>query len=242
MEQNLSLGPPRVKALADGNYEVQFAYRPKTRVETVRLAGDFNDSEADGQPMQGPDAEGRYTARVELPAGDYMYQFVLDGDRRRVDPGNPVRDDQQQKQRSARGERELGPAGGTKGRQAWLGREARRSIFGRGASFVKWGAQQSRPQMFKTLGSPPGPPVGRVCIGIPIDIKSLNPIPILPSPFDRAEKQSCKPSLWACSSWLPLVTGDVETKKSPEAALGRQITGFELHDYLGAVHKLDHGR
>ena len=96
MEQDLSLGPPRVKALADGNYEVQFAYRPKTKVEAVRLAGDFNDSQADGQPMQGPDAEGRYTARLELPAGDYLYQFVLDGDRRRVDPGNPVRDDQQQ--------------------------------------------------------------------------------------------------------------------------------------------------
>ncbi len=37
----------------------------------------------------------------------------------------------------------------------------------------------------------------------------------------------------------PLVTGDVEAKKSPEAALGRQIAGFELHDYLGAVHRLD---
>src|SRR5271155_4072185 len=37
----------------------------------------------------------------------------------------------------------------------------------------------------------------------------------------------------------PLAANDVETKKSPEAAVGRQITGFELHDYLGAVHKLD---
>ena len=86
----------RSKPLADGNYEVRFAYRPTTRVKTVHLAGDFEDWADEGKPMEGPDAEGRYTARLELPAGNYQYKFLLDGERRRVDPGNPVRDDQQQ--------------------------------------------------------------------------------------------------------------------------------------------------
>ena len=89
MEQDLSLGPPPIKALGDGKYEVQFAYRPTVKAEAVYLAGSFNDWKTDGQPMAGPDAQGRYTARVELKPGDYQYKFVLDGKDWRADPGNP---------------------------------------------------------------------------------------------------------------------------------------------------------
>ena len=89
VEQDLSLGMPSIKDLGGGKYAVHFAYRPKEKVDAVYLAGSFNDWKTDGPPMAGPDAEGRYTARVELERGDYQYKFVLDGKSWRADPGNP---------------------------------------------------------------------------------------------------------------------------------------------------------
>ncbi len=89
MEQDLSLGPPSIKPLGDDQYEVQFAYRPQDKVAAIYLAGSFNDWKTDGEPMAGPDAEGRYTAHLQLRPGDYQYKFVLDGKHWRADPGNP---------------------------------------------------------------------------------------------------------------------------------------------------------
>jgi AMP-activated protein kinase-like protein len=89
VEQDLSLGPPRIKALKDGLYEVEFSYKPTTKPEAVYLAGEFNDWKPDGQRMDGPDAQGRYTAKAQLKAGEYLYKFVLDGKHWRADPGNP---------------------------------------------------------------------------------------------------------------------------------------------------------
>ncbi len=89
MEQDLSLGLPAIKALGDGQYEVQFTYRPKDKAETVYLAGSFNEWKVDAQRMDGPDADGRYTARVQLKPGDYQYKFVVNGKNWRADPGNP---------------------------------------------------------------------------------------------------------------------------------------------------------
>ncbi len=63
---------------------------------SIHLAGDFNDWQTDGQPMAGPDAEGRYTARVQLKPGDYQYKFVLDGKHWRADPGNAAHAGQNQ--------------------------------------------------------------------------------------------------------------------------------------------------
>jgi peroxiredoxin len=90
LEQDLTLGPPRVKSLGDGLYEAEFSYRPTSKVETVYLAGEFNDWKTDGEGMSGPDADGRYTARVQLKPGDYQYKFVLDSKHWRADPGNAV--------------------------------------------------------------------------------------------------------------------------------------------------------
>jgi 1,4-alpha-glucan branching enzyme len=58
-------------------------------VETVFVAGSFNNWNPTGQPMEGPDAEGNYTATLQLEAGVYEYKYVLDGTRWRFDPGNP---------------------------------------------------------------------------------------------------------------------------------------------------------
>jgi len=96
LEQDLSLGAPPLKDLGDGRYEASFAYRPPRKVEAVYLAGSFNDWKPDGQRMDGPDAEGRYTATARLKAGDYQYKFVLDGKHWRADPGNPAHAGQHQ--------------------------------------------------------------------------------------------------------------------------------------------------
>jgi hypothetical protein len=38
-QEDLSVGPPRVKKLKDGRFEVLFRYRPDDDVRTVALAG-----------------------------------------------------------------------------------------------------------------------------------------------------------------------------------------------------------
>lgn len=88
-EQDLSLGLPQLKKLASGEYEVTFAYKPPGKVESVYLAGTFNDWKETAQQMEGPDADGRYTAKVTLKPGSHEYKFVIDGKRWRSDPGNP---------------------------------------------------------------------------------------------------------------------------------------------------------
>ena len=55
------------------------------------LAGSFNGWKPAGLRMEGPDAEGSYTVRVQLPKGRYEYKFVRDGKDWEPDPCNPVR-------------------------------------------------------------------------------------------------------------------------------------------------------
>jgi hypothetical protein len=90
-DQDLSLGLPKTKRLDDGQYEVTFAYRPQGKVDAVYLAGSFNDWQATGLKMDGPDADGRYVAQLTLQPGLYEYKFVIDGTRWKADPGNPTR-------------------------------------------------------------------------------------------------------------------------------------------------------
>jgi Glycogen recognition site of AMP-activated protein kinase len=89
LDQDLTLGLPPIKDLDNGLYEVTFSYRPTGKAEAVHLAGAFNDWQTDGDPMAGPDADGRYSQRVQLKPGNYQYKFVVDGKHWRADPGNP---------------------------------------------------------------------------------------------------------------------------------------------------------
>ena len=90
-EQDLSLGLPKMKRLDDGHYEVTFAYKPQGNVNAVYVAGSFNDWNATGLRMDGPDADGRYVAQLKLKPDLYEYKFVIDGTKWRSDPGNPIR-------------------------------------------------------------------------------------------------------------------------------------------------------
>jgi peroxiredoxin len=88
-EQDLSLGLPQMKRLDSGDYEVTFAYKPQGKVESVHLTGTFNDWKETATKMDGPDADGRYTAKLTLKPGNHEYKFVIDGKQWRTDPGNP---------------------------------------------------------------------------------------------------------------------------------------------------------
>jgi protocatechuate 3,4-dioxygenase beta subunit len=82
---------PKVKPLGDDLFEVTFTYRPNKPAEAVYLAGSFNDWKKTAHKMEGPDEQGRYTARLELEEGRYEYKFVLNGKTWQTDPENAMR-------------------------------------------------------------------------------------------------------------------------------------------------------
>jgi thiol-disulfide isomerase/thioredoxin len=86
--QDLSVGPPRVVARADGQFDVTFRHRPPEGTKTVHIAASFNKDYSPVQELDGPDAQGFYTATVIVPAGEYKYKYVHDGNKYRHDPSN----------------------------------------------------------------------------------------------------------------------------------------------------------
>jgi hypothetical protein len=89
-EQDFTLGLPRMKRLDGGDYEVTFTYQPRDKANSVYLAGSFNEWKPTGLKMDGPDADGRYTAQLTLKPGRYEYKFVIDGKQWVADPANPI--------------------------------------------------------------------------------------------------------------------------------------------------------
>lgn len=75
-------------------------YAPEAHL--VYLAGSFNQWARNREglvsdprfAMDGPAADGTWSARVRLPAGSHAYQFVIDGDRWVRDPNEPQGDAQ----------------------------------------------------------------------------------------------------------------------------------------------------
>jgi peroxiredoxin len=86
--QDFALGEPEARRRDDGRYDVTFRYRPPAGTASVYLAGTFNDWKPTGLKMDGPDASGRFEAKLTLDAGKHEYKYVLDGTKWRHDPGN----------------------------------------------------------------------------------------------------------------------------------------------------------
>lgn len=86
--QDLSAGPPRVTARADGKFDVTFRHRPPEGTTTVHLAAGFNKDYSPVQQLDGPDDRGFFTTTVVLPAGRYWYKYVHNGNKYRHDPAN----------------------------------------------------------------------------------------------------------------------------------------------------------
>jgi hypothetical protein len=87
-DQDLTAGGPQVKPLKPGEFEVLFRYKPTEAAKTVHLAGTFTEWKTSALAMDGPDADGRFKARVKLPAGTHEYKFLIDGAKWRQDPAN----------------------------------------------------------------------------------------------------------------------------------------------------------
>jgi peroxiredoxin len=87
-EQDLTKGLPTVKSLGNGRCEVVFRYQPPPGTKEVYLAGEFNSWKPKGHKMDGPDAAGGFTTKLELKPGRYEYKYVLEGKTWRQDPGN----------------------------------------------------------------------------------------------------------------------------------------------------------
>lgn len=82
---------PKPRPVDGGLYEVTFRYRPAKPPKSVHLAGSFNEWSQTAEKMEGPDKEGRFTKRLELPDGLHEYKFVVDGATWEPDPENVLR-------------------------------------------------------------------------------------------------------------------------------------------------------
>jgi AMP-activated protein kinase-like protein len=88
-DQDLTLGMPTSKRLANGQYEVTFHHRPRAPAQSVALVGTFTDWKQRPLAMTGPDALGNYSTTIALDPGSHEYKFLIDGETFRHDPGNP---------------------------------------------------------------------------------------------------------------------------------------------------------
>lgn len=74
-----------VSAAAPPIIYVQFAFADPT-AQTVAVAGDFNDWDAEATPLRDPDGDGVWTGLIALRPGMHKYMFVVDGEKWVTDP------------------------------------------------------------------------------------------------------------------------------------------------------------
>jgi peroxiredoxin len=86
--QDLSTGPPKVVARGDGQFDVTFRHHPPEGTKTVHLAASFHKDYSPAEELDGPDPQGFFTTTVVVPAGEYKYKYVHDGNKYRHDPAN----------------------------------------------------------------------------------------------------------------------------------------------------------
>ncbi len=67
-------------------YEVTFTYKPEGQVQSVSVAGSFNNWDANANPMKYDPATGEWKATLYLPEGTYEYKFVINGKKWVPDP------------------------------------------------------------------------------------------------------------------------------------------------------------
>jgi hypothetical protein len=70
---------PGVRAVGQERYEVLFRFKPGKKVNSVALAGTFNNWDVKALAMAGPDKDGFYTVKQTLTRGVYEYKFVVNG-------------------------------------------------------------------------------------------------------------------------------------------------------------------
>jgi hypothetical protein len=87
-DQDLTIGPPKVIASANGKFDVTIRHRPSAGSKTVHLAASFKKDYSPCDELNGLSAEGLFTTTVIVPAGLYQYKYVHHGTKYRHDPAN----------------------------------------------------------------------------------------------------------------------------------------------------------
>lgn len=86
-----ALRPHPAPPTEDGQ-RIELVYRTAPGA-SVAVAGSFNDWDADGLPLT-ETTPGTYARTLELPPGEYEYQFIVDGETWVADPlASALRDD-----------------------------------------------------------------------------------------------------------------------------------------------------
>ena len=65
-----------------------FRFKPGKKVDSVTLAGTFNNWDGKALAMEGPDKEGYFTLKQKMTGGSYEYKFVVNGKDWLADPTN----------------------------------------------------------------------------------------------------------------------------------------------------------
>jgi len=87
----LALAAPRAYADGAGTHEATFSlYAPHAK--SVEVVGDFNQWQSGVTPLAGPDEKGVWRVKLTLPAilNRVEYIYWVDGDYKRIDPGQPA--------------------------------------------------------------------------------------------------------------------------------------------------------
>jgi glycosidase len=83
--------PPsmQISEIGPDEYLVAFRWVPAGEVSRPSVVGDFNSWNREALLMEGPDAEGAYTASARIRGGEYTYKFLHGRDGYVQDPQNP---------------------------------------------------------------------------------------------------------------------------------------------------------
>jgi len=79
-----------MRAIGGDRYEVTLRYKPASAVQSVHLAGSFNQWSNTALPMHRDEASGAYFATLQLAGGEYTYKFVVDKAKWVADPENSL--------------------------------------------------------------------------------------------------------------------------------------------------------
>ena len=71
-------------------FKVTFTHSPVIAARSVAVAGSWNGWNAQAEPLQDPDKDGKWSVTVTLPRGKHSYKFVLNGDVWQHDQDNAV--------------------------------------------------------------------------------------------------------------------------------------------------------
>ncbi|MCD6595497.1 alpha amylase N-terminal ig-like domain-containing protein [bacterium] len=79
-----------ISILSAKTHSITFEYTPNVVPKSVALAGSFNNWSSSAMPMSDDDNDGIWTITIQLEDGEYLYKFVVNGDKWYQDLNNSL--------------------------------------------------------------------------------------------------------------------------------------------------------